>query len=244
MTSVRMFLSYNNNEKVIEVPVIPNELPEIIQELDNREIETTETTLTLLGNKKPRTFSLDLFLPTKPYDFAKNTGTEILNLLGYVAENKIPMRVVVTDGFNELLNIAVSINNFKYHFDRVENIRCSVSFKEYIFITDTKPEDNAAVIEYKTVNAKIGGLRANISGVNVDGYNLLRARDVLQILGITVGWNAEKKRVLANGKILDIHTEIYNGSAYCFARDLARETGKNIEWEPDSKTVIIGGDLY
>ncbi len=244
MTSVRMFFSYNNNEKVVEAPVIPNELPDIVQELNNQEIQTTLSTLTLLGNKKPRTFSLDLFLPTKPYDFAKNTGMEVLNILGYTAESKIPMRVVVTDGLNELLNIAVSITNFKYHFDTAENIRCNVNFKEYIFITVPQPKDNGTVVEYKTVPAKIGGLKANISGVNIDGHNLLRARDILRILGIKVGWNGEKKRVTADGRILDIHTEIYNGSAYCFVRDLARETGKSVEWDADTKEVIIGGDLH
>ena len=33
LTPVKMFFSYNNNEKVVEVPVVPNELPDIIQEL-------------------------------------------------------------------------------------------------------------------------------------------------------------------------------------------------------------------
>lgn len=239
MTSIRMFLSYNNNEKVVEVPVIPNELPDIVQDLANEEMTTHTSTITLLGNKKPRSFSLDLFLPTKHYDFAKDTGTEILNLLGYVSAKKIPMRVVVTDGLNELLNIAVSISSFKYHYDTVENIRCNVSFKEYIFVTNEIKEDDGTIVEFKTVKTKIGNTTANISGVNVEGHNLVRARDVLDLLGIEVGWNAEKKRVTANGKVLDIYTEIHNGSAYCYARDLAGETNKNIGWDSDNKTVII-----
>lgn len=110
LTPVKMFFSYNNNEKVVEVPAIPNTLPAILQELQNETFTTNTATLTLLGNKKPRSFSMDLFLPTKEYDFAKDTGTEILN-------------------------IAVLISSFKYYFDRAENIRCNVSFIEYIFIT-------------------------------------------------------------------------------------------------------------
>ena len=239
MTPVKMFFSYNNNEKVVEVPVIPNTLPDIIQELQNESFATHNKTLTLLGNKKPRSFSLDLFLPTKPYDFAKDTGTEILNLLGYVSSKKIPMRVVVTDGLNELLNIAVSISSFKYYFDRVENIRCSINFIEYMFITDNKTNDSGTIIEFQTVKAKIKNTKVNVSGVNVNGHNLVKARDVLEILGIDVGWNAIKKRVTADGKLLDIHTEIYNGCAYCYVRDLANETGRNIEWDSENKTVII-----
>lgn len=243
MTSVKMLLSYNNNEKVVEVPVIPNKLPEIIQELENETFTTNTKTLTLLGNKKPRSFSLDLFLPTKSYSFAKNTGTEVINLLGYVSTKKIPMRVVITDGINELLNIAVSISNFKYYFDRSENIRCSVSFVEYIFITENMAENDGTVITFHTVTTKIGNTTANVSGANNDGYNLVRVRDILQLLGIEVGWNAEKKRVIADGKLLDIHTEIYNGSAYCYIRDLGKELGRDIQWNNEEKTVIIGGEV-
>ena len=90
---------------------------------------------------------MDLFLPTKPYDFAKNTGTEVLNLLGYVSTNKIPMRVIITDGINELLNIAVSISNFKYYFDRGKNIRCSVSFVEYIFLTEKNKDNSGEIVK-------------------------------------------------------------------------------------------------
>lgn len=233
-----MLFSYNNNEKVVEIPVIPDELPDIIQDLQNESITTNTSTLTLLGNKKPRSFSLDLFLPTKEYSFAKNTGIEVINLLGYVASNKIPMRVVVTDGLNELLNIAVSVRSFKYHFDTVENIRCNVSFVEYVFLTDNV-EDNGKVIEFSTVTAHIGDSSIALSAVNKDGYNLVRARNVLEVLGIEVGWNAERKRVTADGKLLDIHTEIYNGNAYCYVRDLAKETGHSIEYNSVDKSITI-----
>ena len=243
MTPIKMLFSYNNNEKVVEVPVIPNELPDIVQELQNESFTTQNATLTLLGNKKPRSFSMELFLPTKHYDFAKDTGTEILNLLGYVATNKIPMRIVVTDGLNELLNIAVSVSNYKYHFDTIENIRCSISFVEYIFLTNQTKENNGAVLEFHTVKAQVGNTKENVSGVNNNGYNLVRARDVLNMLGIEVGWNAERKRVMADGKLLDIHTEIYNGSAYCYVRDIAREVNREIEWDAENKTVKIGGEI-
>ena len=240
LTPVKMFFSYNNNEKVVEVPVVPNELPDIIQELQNETFTTNTATLTLLGNKKLRSFSLELFLPTKPYDFAKDTGTEVLNLLGYVSSKKIPMRVVVTDGLNELLNIAVSISSFKYHFDTVENIRCSVSFDEYIFIANLNTLATEKVVEFTTVKAQIGNSKASVSGVNKEGYNLVRARDVLESIGIDVGWNAERKRVTANGKLLDIHTELYNGSAYCYVRDLAKEIGFKIDYNAEEKSIIIG----
>ena len=38
MTSIKMLLSYNNNQKVIELPVVPDNLPDILQELENSTI--------------------------------------------------------------------------------------------------------------------------------------------------------------------------------------------------------------
>lgn len=78
LTSIKMFLSYNNNEKIVQLPVVPDELPDIMQDLDNYTMTTHTRTLTLLGNKKPRSFSLDLFLPTRDYDFVKAMVRKLL----------------------------------------------------------------------------------------------------------------------------------------------------------------------
>ena len=99
--------------------------------------------------------------------------------------------------------------------------------------------DNGKVVEFSTVTAHIGNSTIALSAVNKDGYNLIRARNVLEVLGIEVGWNAERKRVTADGKLLDIHTEIYNGNAYCYVRDLARETGHSIEYNSVDKSITI-----
>ena len=56
MTSIKMLLSYNNNEKIVQLPVVPDTLPSILQEIENSTLTTHTTTLTLLGSKKPRSF--------------------------------------------------------------------------------------------------------------------------------------------------------------------------------------------
>ncbi len=50
MTSIRIFFSYNNNEKVVQAPVIPDKLPEILQELSNDEFTTHTNKLSSVGN--------------------------------------------------------------------------------------------------------------------------------------------------------------------------------------------------
>ncbi len=240
MTPIKMMLSYNNNEKVVEVPVIPNELPEILQELANEEIVTHTKTITLLGNKKPRSFSLELFLPTRDYDFCKGNGAEVVELLNYVSEKKIPARLVITEGMTELLNIAISIKSFRHHYDTVGNIRASIDCVEYMFVTETTAPKTDSGRTFGETMVTYNNTSASIKSANVDGYNLVKARDVLNLLDISVDWNAEKKRVIADGKLLDIHTEIYDGCAYCYVRDIAKQAGKNIEWDNENKTVILG----
>lgn len=239
MTPIRMMLSYNNNEKIVEVPVIPDELPEIVQELANEQLDTHTKTITLLGNRKPRTFSLDLFLPTRDYDWCKGNGKEVIDLLNHVVDVKIPARMVVTQNLEELLNIAIAIKSFRYHYDTTGNIRATIDCTEYMFVIEpTEPEvQNGRTFGKTTVDYE--GNTIDVKSANVDGHNLVRARDVLNLLGSEVDWNAEKKRVIADGKLLDIHTEIYDGCAYCFVRDLAEQTGKNIEWDAEHRTVEI-----
>ncbi len=242
MTSIKILFSYNNSEKVVETPVVPNELPEILNELSNQEFGTHTTTVTLLGNKKPRSFSMELFLPTKSYDFAKDTGLEILDLLKYVAERKIPMRIVIIDDLTELLNIAVSIQSYKYKYDTVGDIRCSVEFKEYIFINTTAVSDSiekTAAPSFTQTAVTYKDKTTEIKSLNVEGHFLVKARDVLSLLGKSVDWNAECKRVIADGKLLDIHTEIFDGSAYCYVRDIAAETGVEVEYNAEDKSIKI-----
>ena len=102
LTSIKMYLIYNNNEKVVQLPVVLDTLPEILQDLSSETMTTHTKTLTLLGNKKPRSFSLDLFLPTRDYEFCKGNGAEVIALLDYVTSAKIPARLVIVDNLTEL----------------------------------------------------------------------------------------------------------------------------------------------
>lgn len=240
MTPIKMMLSYNNNEKVVQVPVIPNELPEIIQDIANEEIITNTNTLTLLGNGNPRNFTLELFLPTRDYEFCKGNGREVLDLVKHVTANKIPARMIITDNIEELLNIAFSVKSYTYHYDTAKNIRATIECVEYEFIdlsVENQEENTAPVFSDTTVS--YGGKTTGISATNVDGYNLIRARDVLELLDMEVDWNPERKQVIADGELLDIHTEIYDGCAYCYVRDLAAATGHEVSYNAEDKSVTI-----
>ncbi len=239
MTSIKMLLSYNNNEKVIQLPVIPDSLPSIVQELENSTITTHTKTLTLLGNKKPRSFSLELFLPTKDYEFCKGNGFEVLEFIKYVTDNKIPARLVIVDNLTELLNIAIAINSYKYNYDTAKNIRATVDCTEYVFLTEPKQSANSNVPTFKDITVYYNGNSAQVKSANINGSNLVKARSIVELLDRECWWNADKKRVGCGKVLLDIHTELYEGTAYCYIRDIAKILGLEVEYNNADKSITL-----
>ncbi len=240
MSSVKMYLSYNNNEKVVEVPVIPDSLPEVVQELSHEEITTHTKTLTLLGQNKPKSFTLDLWLPTKDYYFCKGNGKEIVELMAYVCDNRIPARIVISRGMTELMNMAIAIRRYSYRYDRSLNIRLTAECTEYMFVTTPMtPQEQPDTPNFTSITVRYNDKTAQVQAANIDGSNLVKAREVIDLLGREVTWNAEKKRVCAGRVLLDIHTRIYNGTAYCFIRDIASTLGLGVEYNSGDKSVTL-----
>ena len=239
LTSIKMFLSYNNNEKIVQLPVVPDELPDIMQDLDNYTMTTHTKTLTLLGNKKPRSFSLDLFLPTRDYEFCKGNGEEVIALLDYVTASKIPARLVITDNLKELLNIAISISSYKSHYDTAGNIRATVECVEYEFVTEPKQSNTSNIPVFKDITVYYNNNSAQVKAANINGSNLVKSRDIINLLGRECWWNADKKRVGCGKVLLDIHTEIYEGTAYSYIRDIAKILNLDVEYNTADKSIIL-----
>jgi hypothetical protein len=222
------------------LPVVPDELPEILNSFENTSFTTHTKTLTLLGNQKPKSFTLDLFLPTRDYTFCKGNGEEVIELLDYVTENKIPARLIVTDGLKELLNIAIAISSYTPHYDTVGNIKANVECVEYVFLyqpkTQTESDEEPVFSE---ISVTYGNKTVQVKSANISGHNLVMVRTVIELLGREVNWNAEKKRVTAGRVLLDIHTEIYDGVAYCYIRDIADTLELEVEYNAEDKSVIL-----
>lgn len=239
MTSIKMLLSYNNNEKVIQLPVVPDNLPNILQELENSTVTTYTKTLTLLGNKKPRSFSLDLFLPTRDYEFCKGNGREIIDFFEYVTSAKIPARLVIVDNLTELLNIAIAINSYKYNYDTAKNIKATIDCTEYIFLTEPKQEAVSNSPTFNNIKVYYNNTSSQVKSANINGSNLVMTRNIVELLGRECWWNADKKRVGCGKVLLDIHTEIYEGVAYSYIRDIANILGLKVEYNADDKSVTL-----
>ena len=239
MTSIKIVLSCDNNAKAVQIPVVPDILPSITRAIENDTITTHSNTLTLLGNRKPRSFSLDLFLPTKDYDFCKGNGQEVLDLIEYVTNSKIRARLVITDNLAELANIAIAINSYQYSYDTAKNIRATIDCSEYIFLAELKTETVSGKPEFSNITVYYNNKASRVAAANINGSNLVKTRDIVTLLGRDCWWNAEKKRVGCGKVLLDIHTEIYDGTAYCYIRDIASTLGLGIEYNNEDKSVTI-----
>lgn len=241
MTLVKMFLSYNNSERVVQLPVVPDNLPEILQEVENGSITTGTKTFTLLGNKKPRAFSLTLFLPTRDYNFCKGNGAEVIELIEHVVAKKIPARLIIVDGMTELLNIAVAVKSHKHYYDKAKNIRATIDFVEYNFLNEPAKQKTvrAGAPSFSQLTVYYKNKVKKVKALMVSGKNLVRVKDICELVERDCTWNGEKKRAGCGRVLLDIYTEIHEGNAYCYIREMAYLIGLDVEYNTKDKSIVL-----
>lgn len=124
-----MLLNYNN-EKIVQLHVVFDNFMEILQKMDNDSITTYTKTLTLLGNKKPRSFFYVYFFLQGIMTFARATEN-VIELLKHVTYTKIPARLVIADRLTELLSITIAIKSYQYFYDTAKNIGATIDCIEY-----------------------------------------------------------------------------------------------------------------
>ena len=131
---MNIVVSMDNNKEILVFPVVPREVP-LKNPSKNEEFETDNGTLNLLGKRGLRTFNISSFFPKNKETWSKpgsEVGQKYIDFFNKSQDKNIPVRVVVSlaDG-TEWLNILSSVENFDYHYDKAENIRYSLDFKEY-----------------------------------------------------------------------------------------------------------------
>ncbi|MCB5007537.1 hypothetical protein LGV96_09860 [Streptococcus mutans] len=109
-----IFLSINNREQVIQLPIVPSEI-EIPSPQKHEVFETLNLgDIALIGPKGLKQFSFSSFFPAQPYPFSRDTkymGWEYVEMIEAWRERDLPMRIVIT---GTPINMAFIIDDFEY----------------------------------------------------------------------------------------------------------------------------------
>jgi len=130
-----IFLSINNREKVIQLPVLPPEFT--IQSPQQNETYQTigAGEINLIGNKGLKSISFSSIFPAQKLAYSKNTsmfGWEFVKELEDMRDRKIPFRLIITD---TPINMPVTIDTFEYGMkSETKDIQYSIELKEFRFL--------------------------------------------------------------------------------------------------------------
>lgn len=130
-----IYLSINNREQVIKLPVLPSEI-NVESPMNNNTFESISLgTLKTIGLKGLKSLEIASFFPVKDYPFLRDRtykGWEYVDMIESWMDKRIPIRVIVTE---TNINLAMSIESFSHGIrDGSGDIYYTLSFEEYKFI--------------------------------------------------------------------------------------------------------------
>lgn len=130
-----IFISINNREQVIQLPIIPEEF-KVKSPQKNEVYETiSKGDLKLIGLRGLKAISISSFFPTKPYPFARDKtykGWQYVNMIEAWKERRVPIRIIAT---GTPINLAMAIENFEYGpQDGSGDIYYTLDLEEFKFV--------------------------------------------------------------------------------------------------------------
>jgi hypothetical protein len=135
------YLSYNNNEEQLRLPVIPDNF-ELSQRNNNTVVNINALgEINLIGKKGLASISLSSFFPAQEYYFCKYTGFpkpyECVKMIQKWKESGRPIRLIIT---GTSINYAMTIENFIFsEQDGTRDVYFTLELREYVFTKQVKP---------------------------------------------------------------------------------------------------------
>lgn len=130
-----IYIADYKKTKILKLPIIPTELPAISRTIKNEEFETYDNgTFNFIEKAGLNTLTLDSWLPTKDYYFAKSSykANDFITLLNTAIDNTESIQVVIlnTNG-STYINDKFSIESFQYHVNKRGDYAYSLGLKQY-----------------------------------------------------------------------------------------------------------------
>lgn len=133
-----IYLSDMERKTVLQLPILPEEMPSLTQGAKNEEFETySNGTYNLIGTASLIEFPLECWLPGKGKNYSfqrvKNIDPhDYINLINLAMNNKKPLRIVMVRGDGTfIINTTFSVESFVWHEDKMGDYQYSVSFKQW-----------------------------------------------------------------------------------------------------------------
>ena len=122
-----IYLSVNNREEVLRLPVLPPEFT-VSKPQSNETFETvTRGQLKLIGRPSLKSISWDSFFPVRDYPFLRDRSDTAFGYL-YTIETwiskKLPIRLIITE---TPINMACSVDDFSYTIKKDGDMRYSIT---------------------------------------------------------------------------------------------------------------------
>lgn len=127
-----IFLSINNREQVIQLPIVPSEFK--VPSPVNNETYTTikQGDIKLLGQRGLKAIVIDTFFPSKDYPFSRDKtykGWEYVEIIESWIDLRVPIRLIAT---GTPVNILMAIDNFEYGYrDGSGDVYYTLSLSEF-----------------------------------------------------------------------------------------------------------------
>ncbi|MDF2546149.1 MAG: hypothetical protein K0R93_1047 [Anaerosolibacter sp.] len=130
-----IFLSINNREQLIKIPVLPKEF-KIRSSQKNESFETIQQgEIKQIGLMGLKSISFSSFFPVKDYPFSKDSlysGWEYAEIIEGWRDRRIPVRLIITE---TPINMPVTIDDFEYGpQDGSGDVYFTLSMSEFKFI--------------------------------------------------------------------------------------------------------------
>ncbi|MFD2752378.1 hypothetical protein ACFSUM_18495 [Virgibacillus siamensis] len=141
---LQVFLSINNNEEIIQLPVPPEEY-EVPSPWKNEQIDGLTQTLNLIGTRGLQSIEITSFFPAEGHDYPflqsrEMWGMEYVDAIERWRERRYPIRVVIVDESNKRknVNLAVTIDNFVHGIKKDGDIHFTLQMSEFPFVSTKK----------------------------------------------------------------------------------------------------------
>jgi len=126
-----IYLSVNNREQVICLPVLPAEFT-ISKPQKNEVFETvTQGELKLIGKPGLKSITISSFFPIRDYPFLKDRtykGFEYVYIIDKWIEAKYPIRLIITE---TPINMVCCVDDFQYSIKKDGDLYYTLTLSEF-----------------------------------------------------------------------------------------------------------------